>query len=489
MDAIADTDASADLHAGRRSLRRDAINFLLSPEIAPGVVQAFELAAVLVLGFVSLTVYGTLERPELSEARFLVFVFPLTYLYLCGWGGLSDLESIMRPMRNIDRSIVSYMTAAFIVLAFVFGLRSEYLFSNSWLQIWFAAGLAATITIRLLAYWILTTLSRRKVMGRNTVILGYGEQAKHFADSITRDTPFFMNFCGIYGVTPEDRQVEPALTAGGVDDLLREARRGAVDEVIVAMPWSANQQVIDVIERLKELPVNVYLGSELIGFDLSLERLVGPFDRLSMFQVTRRPISGWRSVPKFLLDYTLAALGLLLLSPLLLAIAAAIKLDSPGPVFFMQKRLGFNNQLFYIFKFRSMYHREIPEERVVQAQRGDPRVTRIGRFIRATSIDELPQLLNVLNGTMSIVGPRPHAVSHNEEYGRRIRGYFARHNVKPGITGWAQVRGFRGETTDIELMRKRIEHDVYYVENWSIFFDIKVIVMTCLVVLFQRTAY
>jgi exopolysaccharide biosynthesis polyprenyl glycosylphosphotransferase len=188
-------------------------------------------------------------------------------------------------------------------------------------------------------------------------------------------------------------------------------------------------------------------------------------------------------------DYLLASLALLLLSPLLILVAVAIKLDSPGPVFFMQPRLGFNNRRFEIYKFRSMYHCEVPEHRVRQASKGDPRVTRVGRFIRRTSIDELPQLLNVLNGTMSLVGPRPHALSHNEEFAEQVRGYFARHRVKPGITGWAQVNGFRGETDTVEKIKARVEHDVYYAENWSLLFDLRILLMTTVVVLFQKTAY
>lgn len=209
-----------------------------------------------------------------------------------------------------------------------------------------------------------------------------------------------------------------------------------------------------------------------------------------MFEVERRPIAGWSSLIKAVEDYAFASLALILLSPLLILTAIAIKIDDPkGPVFFMQKRLGFNNRVFEIYKFRSMYQNSDDGDVVRQATKGDPRVTRVGRFIRATSIDELPQLLNVINGSMSLVGPRPHALSHNEEYGRRIRGYFTRHKVKPGITGWAQVNGLRGETELLEKMEDRIRHDVYYAENWSLLFDIRILVMTVLVLFFQKTAY
>jgi len=207
-----------------------------------------------------------------------------------------------------------------------------------------------------------------------------------------------------------------------------------------------------------------------------------------MFEVVQRPISGWSQLLKIIEDYSIATVALILLSPLMLLVAAAIKLDSKGPVFFKQKRLGFNNQEFAIYKFRSMYVHEPPAGRTEQAKEGDPRITRVGAFIRRTSIDALPQIFNVLNGTMSLVGPRPHALDHNEEFGRFVRGYFARHKVKPGITGWAQANGFRGETDTIDKIEGRVERDIYYAENWSLLFDIRIILMTALVVIFQKTA-
>jgi len=167
-----------------------------------------------------------------------------------------------------------------------------------------------------------------------------------------------------------------------------------------------------------------------------------------------------------------------LLSPVLLLTAILIKLDSPGPILFRQQRLGFNNRVFDIYKFRSMTHIETPDARTVQAQAGDTRITRVGRFIRKSSIDELPQLLNVLNGSMSLVGPRPHAVDHNEDYARKIRGYFARHRVKPGITGLAQVKGYRGLTDTLDKMEQRVKYDLEYTETWSPLLDIKILLLT-----------
>ena len=207
-----------------------------------------------------------------------------------------------------------------------------------------------------------------------------------------------------------------------------------------------------------------------------------------MLDVVNKPLDGWKYIVKGVEDKILALFFLVMLSPLMLLIALAIRLETKGPVIFRQQRHGFNNKLFSVFKFRSMHHNGTPETKMVQAKRNDPRVTPLGKFLRRTSMDELPQILNVLNGSMSLIGPRPHPIALDEEFSEIIGGYFARHRVKPGITGWAQVNGLRGETDIPEKMRARIKYDVYYIENWSLMFDAKILLMTVPAV-FQRNAY
>jgi exopolysaccharide biosynthesis polyprenyl glycosylphosphotransferase len=189
-----------------------------------------------------------------------------------------------------------------------------------------------------------------------------------------------------------------------------------------------------------------------------------------------------------LVDVFLSVVALLILSPLLMLVSVAIKLDSPGPIVFRQKRKGFNGRDFKIYKFRSMTVLE-DGQTISQATRGDRRVTRVGRILRATSIDELPQLFNVLNGEMSLVGPRPHAIAHDNEYNESIANYAFRHHVKPGITGWAQIHGFRGGTADVDLMKKRVELDIWYINNWSLWLDLWIILLTCFEVARGRNAY
>jgi exopolysaccharide biosynthesis polyprenyl glycosylphosphotransferase len=208
-----------------------------------------------------------------------------------------------------------------------------------------------------------------------------------------------------------------------------------------------------------------------------------------MLSVLERPLSGWSLVLKALEDRILAAILLLLLGPLLLAIAAIVKLDSPGPALFRQRRYGFANNEIVVYKFRTMFHARVEDASVPQATRDDPRITRIGKFLRRSSLDEFPQLLNVLRGDMSLVGPRPHAVAHNEQYATIIDDYLARHRVKPGMTGWAQVNGLRGETDTPEKMRRRVQFDLYYIDNWSLLFDLKILALTPIAILGKENAY
>ncbi len=278
------------------------------------------------------------------------------------------------------------------------------------------------------------------------------------------------------------------VVAGDLQDLVRTARTQSFDDIVLALPDTEAAMRTEAIERLRELPVDVYLAPNLSEFGMRL-RPAAHQDSVPLFEVWQRPISGWSRFLKLAQDYILASLALLLLTPVLILVCIAVRLDSKGPILFRQKRLGFNNEVFEIFKFRSMHVSDGSEHTVAQAVRRDPRVTRVGRVLRKTSLDELPQLLNVLNGTMSLVGPRPHALCHNTDFSHVVRGYFGRHKVKPGITGWAQVNGLRGEIDSRAKLEARIAHDVHYAENWSLFLDLRILAVTSIVVLFQRNAY
>lgn len=466
------------------------VNFPYSPTVIPGIIGVLDVISIYIAALIA-QLLVTNSSFILYEYYFSTVVFvTLFYIAIARQSKLYSLSVIMRWVSRVDDIVISIITAFLFFLGFAKSFGIFELITQIWVLYFAGLSVLLTVTGRSIASVIIGGLSRRHVIGRNVVVLGAGEQSKRLIKRMNRTHPHFVNLVGVFD---PDRAVAGSLgglpVLGGLEDALRYARQRRIDDVIVAMPWHDDRRVMDIIEALKELPVNVHLSTDLVGFELAFRPVMGDISELPLFEVVQRPISGWSSALKTVEDYVLAGIGLAMISPLLLLLAVLIKLDSPGPVFFKQKRLGFNNEVFEIFKFRSMYHREVPEQVVRQASRSDPRITRVGRIIRATSLDELPQLLNVLNGTMSLVGPRPHALSHNEEYGRRIRGYFARHRVKPGITGWAQVNGLRGETETLDKMEARIRYDVYYTENWSLFFDLKILIMTALLVLFQKNAY
>jgi Undecaprenyl-phosphate glucose phosphotransferase len=267
---------------------------------------------------------------------------------------------------------------------------------------------------------------------------------------------------------------------GKVADLIEFARQTRVDLVIVSMPLSAETRVLQMLKQLWVLPVDIRLSAHMskLRFTSRAYSYVGD---VPVFDMADRPITDWNLVFKWVFDKAVALTALMVLAPVMVATAIAIKLESKGPVLFRQRRHGFNNELIEIYKFRSMYTDRLDATASKLVTKNDPRVTRVGRFIRKTSIDELPQLFNVLKGQLSIVGPRPHALeakAANTLYYEAVDGYFARHRVKPGMTGWAQIHGWRGETDTIDKIMQRVNHDLYYIENWSIILDAYIVVMT-----------
>jgi Undecaprenyl-phosphate glucose phosphotransferase len=274
---------------------------------------------------------------------------------------------------------------------------------------------------------------------------------------------------------------------GGLAQLEEAVERGLVDEVIVALPLSAVERLSHIMNRLSRFSVTVLFAPDLAMwrfFDRPFETIGGA----PMLRAMDAPIEGWAGVAKFFEDRVLAGLLVLLLSPLFALIALAIRLDSPGPVIFRQARRGWNGSVFTIYKFRTMRNEAADDEGEEQARRDDPRVTRIGRILRRTSLDELPQLFNVLKGDMSLVGPRPHALGTKTEgqlFEEAVADYMRRYRVKPGITGWAQVNGWRGETDTNRKLLVRVRYDIEYIENWSFWFDLYILAVTPLALLFR----
>ncbi|MEM6972809.1 MAG: undecaprenyl-phosphate glucose phosphotransferase [Pseudomonadota bacterium] len=485
QDEVAEAAVRPVPAAGSRGARGLSVNTL------PGLAVIFDAAAIMVSG--SLCYFGLIDYHPVTLEYFVFGIAFVTFatVVLLSRADMYEIDALMRPVSRSDYLIVAVVTAFLLFLTMVVSLKVQDIYPLEWLIAFVSSAIVTLILIRMVGARVLKWLGRVGLVGRRLVVLGTGRQAEQFLRRITTIRPYFTQVAGLFASTsPTDlTEVEGHRVLGGFKDMLCYVREERVDDVVIALPWSEEQLVGDTLEELRELPINVAISTDLVGYRLAFRPVMGAASQLPVFEVVQRPISGWSFLLKTLEDYVLTALILILLSPMLILVALAIKLDSPGPILFRQNRLGFNNKEFQIYKFRSMYHKEIPESVTQQATKGDPRVTRIGRLIRRTSIDELPQLLNVLEGTMSLVGPRPHAVDHNEDYGRRIRGYFARHKVKPGITGWAQVNGLRGETDHLDKMEARVQHDVFYAENWSLLFDLRILAQTLFVVLFQKNAY
>ncbi|WP_372617791.1 exopolysaccharide biosynthesis polyprenyl glycosylphosphotransferase [Falsiroseomonas sp.] len=322
---------------------------------------------------------------------------------------------------------------------------------------------------------------------RRTAILGAGPQAARLAAALRRD-PAGLDLIGLADERG-GRGVEPPAglpMLGGLAQLTAMIRRGELDVVVIALPWSSEGRINALVEQLSALPVELRLAPDLMAARLGQEGepVVPPL-------LCARPISGVSALLKFVSDYLLAGTALAVAAVPMLLIALAVKLDSPGPVLFRQRRTGFNDQFFDVFKFRTMYEDETDHEAMRQVLHGDPRVTRVGAILRRTSLDELPQLFNVLRGEMSFVGPRPHAPgtrAGNRRFDEVVANYAARHRVKPGLTGLAQVRGFRGPTPSEDQILRRVESDLEYIARWSLWLDFIIILRTLLVVVRMRNA-
>jgi Undecaprenyl-phosphate glucose phosphotransferase len=436
-----------------------------------------------------IVIVGSVSEPS-HYATAIAFVWLLAIM-LMNFAGLYEFDVVMRPLAFSDKIIVVFVTTFFFLLAAAFALKISTDYSRIWTASFALSACLTTLLFRILAAQVLGRLADRQVFSRNVVIVGSGVQVEKLLAHVHKMQPRFLTVLGTFTEDGQHtaRETIGSRVLGTIDNLATYLRTNDVDDVIICLPWSADDRIMAMVQKLRELPVNVYLGADLVGFQLQLRRPPEHFGELPLVEVMGRPLAGWGGVQKAILDYTLGIILTIVLLPLLIMLVFAIRLESKGPALFRQQRYGFVNRTFDIYKFRTMRHSKRAEETIVQARRDDPRITKIGRILRRLSLDELPQIFNVLNGTMSLVGPRPHAVQHNEEFARIIRGYFARHRVKPGMTGWAQVNGYRGEIKTLADMEARVQYDIYYAENWSLWFDLKILAMTAVICLTGRNAY
>jgi putative colanic acid biosysnthesis UDP-glucose lipid carrier transferase len=324
---------------------------------------------------------------------------------------------------------------------------------------------------------------------KQVVVAGANELGRKLAAQIAAMPLMGQRVVGFFDDRSNNRLDETvsAKNLGLLSTLPDYVRRHHVDIIYIALPMASQPRILKLLEELRDTTASIYFVPDIFVFDLIQARL-DSIGELPVVAVCETPFYGFNNLLKRVSDIVLATLILLCIAPMLAAIALGVKLSSPGPVLFRQRRYGLDGRQIVVYKFRSMTVAEDGDV-VRQATKDDSRVTRFGAFLRKTSLDELPQFINVLQGRMSVVGPRPHAVAHNELYRKLIRGYMIRHKVRPGITGLAQVNGYRGETETVEKMKARIEYDLMYLRNWSLLLDLQIILKTFVVVLKKQNAY
>lgn len=432
----------------------------------------------------ALAIYGITSHDNYLIAMLITLV---VYLYTAEFFEIYRTWRVNQFQQMVLTSWAALTVAFLSLILSLFLVKQTSDFSRVTIAIWFAQAFVLMFSWRYLNHkWKVT----RRKLGFNLqkmAIIGATERGEKLFNEVAKHNELGYDFVGFYDDRDESRTYNNLTIMGNIDQAVDEARDGKVDVLFIALPRIAEQRLLDIISKLGDTTVDVHIVPDLVMSGLMHARIdhIGHVDTLSVFE---SPYLGAKNWIKRLEDIIVSLLILLLIAPLLLAIAVGIKLTSKGPVLFKQRRYGLRGEEIQVWKFRSMTVME-DNDKVIQATKNDARITPFGGFLRRTSLDELPQFFNVLAGHMSVVGPRPHAVAHNEEYRGQVQYYMLRHQVKPGITGWAQISGWRGETDTLEKMEKRIEFDLQYIRHWTVFFDIKIIFLTIFKGFVNKNAY
>ncbi|HMO28698.1 undecaprenyl-phosphate glucose phosphotransferase [Enterovirga sp.] len=467
----------------------------LSTVVVTGIVRAIDAAVMIGTGAVVHVVYLSPVLPFDWIYPFVIVVLSMSALIGFQASGCYTIGALRSFFRTGAKITLTWTLVFLAATALAFFLKTGGNFSRVWLGSWFVGGLAALLIERFAVSRYVEAATRAGRFDRRTAIIGGGEPANEIIRLLQAQPESGIRIVGIYDDRGDDRS--PGIVAGHVKrgkvaDLVEHARRNPIDLVIFTVPISAEERLLQMLGKLWVLPIDIRLSAHASKLKLR-PRSYSYIGSIPVLDVFDRPIADWDHVVKWLFDKAVGSALLLLALPILLLAAIAVKLDSRGPILFRQRRYGFNNELVEVLKFRSMHVDQSDATASKLVTRNDPRVTRVGRFLRKSSIDELPQLINVVfKGNLSLVGPRPHAVqakAQNRLYDQVVDSYFARHRVKPGITGWAQINGWRGETDTEEKLQRRVEHDLYYIENWSVFLDIYILLATPFALLKHENAY
>jgi putative colanic acid biosynthesis UDP-glucose lipid carrier transferase len=396
-----------------------------------------------------------------------------------------------RSVTTLFKRVVSaWLILMFLFLFAVFFTKLSSVFSRVWFVEWWTLSLILVSLLRIIVLILLRWARRQGYNRRFVAIVGAGVLGRQVTKSLQQALWAGYEVRQFFDDDPtkHGKRVRGIQVKGFPDNAEHYFRQHRFDEVWVCLPLRAQERIRDVLYALRHTPINVRLVPDVFGLSLmnfSMANVAG----VNTLNLREKPLEGAAQLAKLLEDRVLGTLFFILALPVMVVIALLIKFSSPGPVLFKQKRYGLDGKEINVYKFRSMYVHKESDGKVTQAGKSDRRITPIGRFIRRTSLDELPQFYNVIQGRMSIVGPRPHAIAHNEAYKDLVDQYMLRHMVKPGITGWAQVNGFRGETDTLDKMKKRVKYDLYYVENWSLWFDLKIILLTICKGFIGKNAY
>jgi polysaccharide biosynthesis protein PslA len=467
-----------------------------SPEIVAFVIGALDWCLVLAAAATAFAVYfGVMDQRVAQPERHILTAFLAATVFAGMFERLGGYRSkhLARLDWQVTRLLMTWGFTVAVLLFAAFLSKTSEIYSRGWAVVWVIATPILLLIGRCLLHAAMVTRAGGSYLARNIAIVGAGTEGQRLIARLQEEQDRTVVIRGVF----DDRKsrlpgsVCGFSVLGTTDDLLNFARRATIDEVIMALPLDAEQRLKSLCDKMKALAIDVRLSLEPLAEAFN-GRGLGHVGTVPVFEVVDRPLKNWRAVAKWMEDRLFGSLLLVFVAPLMAVIAILIKLDSPGPVFFVQRRFGFNNQVIQVIKFRTMHLDRGDPSGAQRTIRNDPRVTRIGRILRWLSFDELPQLINVVRGDMSLVGPRPHAVAMKAGgrlYGEAVERYLHRHRVKPGITGWAQVNGLRGEIDTLEKAHARVAHDLYYIEHCSVWLDIKIFLKTVGILASRDNAY
>ncbi|MGH1418538.1 MAG: undecaprenyl-phosphate glucose phosphotransferase [Hyphomicrobiaceae bacterium] len=465
-----------------------------SRRVASDLVGAGDSVAIIIGAILPAAIYQYYGGLQADWALIIQSAVAATVVFLLcmkSWG-MFDLNR----MHDFPVYPERILTSLILALLLVVGLGLPKAIENNHLWVWYAVWSSASYTLllgnRILAHFILGKMTAQGAFNQRVAVFGAGPIARRCHDFLANPA-LAIRFVGVFDDRMGEDRINPEglEVAGKLNELIEASRRNEIDQIIVALPQQADSRIQNIVDKLKQLPVSIHIvthiSSDLLAKNAPTHKVssIGP---VGLLDVKRKPLADWAPFVKRAEDAILGTFFFVLSLPFYPIIAAFIKLESKGPVVFKQHRRGLNGKEIEVLKFRTMTVIETGSD-VKQAAKNDPRITRVGAFLRRLSLDELPQLWNVVRGEMSLVGPRPHALVHDEEYSKIIEQYANRHQVKPGITGLAQVYGFRGETSTPGKMEGRIDMDIKYIDAWSLWLDLKIISRTWWVVLSGKNAH